>query len=243
MKRLFCFLILTCTCLCLLRNDSDVFAQEPETLQSLQSEVQLFNGKDLSGWHFYAGDDKAKVADAWSAQDGVIKCKGKPISYLQTNRWYRDYELELKWRWPGEKGGNSGVLVHSSTPLLFYGWPKSMEVQLQFGSAGDFWVIGEGVDVRVENEQDRRVKPVPGNQHSHRRIRRLAGKFEKPIGQWNHMKVICRGNEIEVFVNSKLVNKGTQMTVSQGGIGIQSEGTAVEFKDISLKPLNPEGDK
>ncbi len=215
-------------------------AQEPESLQPLAKEVQLFDGSDLKQWLFMTKNDSVSQQDVWSVKDGVLRCKGKPAGYLQTKYWYRDYELNLKWRWSGEKGGNSGVLVHASTPLLFYGWPKSMEVQLQAGSAGDFWVIGEGVDIRVENEADRRRKPVAGNQHSHRRIRRLAGDFEKPVGQWNEAKIICDGDEVKVFINGELANHGTNMTINAGAIALQSEGRPVEFKDISIKPLAPE---
>lgn len=216
---------------------NDCFAQKPEELLPLAEPVQLFNGKDVDDWIFFTDNAKAKKADVWSVSDGVLKCAGKPAGYLQTKRWYRDYELELQWRWPGEKGGNSGVLVHTSTPLVFFGWPKSMEVQLQAASAGDFWVICKGVDIRVENESERRAKPVAGNQHTHRRVRRLAGKFEKPVGEWNKMRVICSGDEVKVFINGQLANHGTNSTVTEGAIALQSEGTPIEFKDISIKPL------
>jgi hypothetical protein len=212
-------------------------SQEPEKLLPLAEETELFNGTDLNGWLFFTKNDTVKVEDVWTVADGVLKCTGKPAGYLQTKLWYRDYELELQWRWPGEKGGNSGVLVHTSTPLLFYGWPKSMEVQLQAKAAGDFWVICEGVDIRVEDEANRRPKPKAGDQHSHRRIKRLAGEFENPVGEWNKMKVICRADAVQVFVNDKLVNEGTACTVTEGAIALQSEGTPIEFKQIRIKPL------
>ena len=215
--------------------------QEPESLQALAEDVELFNGKDLTGWLFFTNDDEVQQDAVWSVVDGVLKCTGKPAGYLQTKRWYRDYELILQWRWPGERGGNSGVLVHTTTPLLFYGWPKSMEVQLQAGNAGDFWVIGTGVDVRVEDESNRRPQPKPGNQHSHRRIKRLKNDatetVEKPVGEWNTMKVICDDNEIKVFVNDVLVNHGTEMTVTEGAIALQSEGRPIEFKNINVSVL------
>jgi len=218
---------------------SKIVAQEPEELNPVDKEIVLFNGKDLKGWTFMCTDENVKSEDVWSVNDeGALVGSGRPQGYLQTKRWYRDYELELKWRWPKEKGGNSGVLVHTTTPLLFFGWPKSMEVQLQSGSAGDFWVIGKGVDIRVEDESERRVKPKAGNQHSHRRIRRLKGDFEKPLGQWNSMKIECRGKEVKVFVNGELVNHGTESTVTEGAIALQSEGTAIEFKEIKLRPLS-----
>lgn len=222
----------TLLCLC-----TTATAQEPEELTPVAEETQLFNGENLDGWMFFTQDDSTKTEDVWTVEDGVLKCTGRPAGYLQTKRWYRDYELELQWRWPGESGGNSGVLVHTTTPLVFYGWPKSLEVQLMAGSAADFWVICKGVDIRVENEADRRPAPREGDQHSHRRIRRLSGDFEKPVGEWNTMKIICQGDEIKVFVNDQLANHGTECTVTDGAIALQSEGTAIEFRNIVLKPL------
>ncbi len=215
-----------------------VASQEPEELTPVAEELQLFNGNNLDGWVFYSPDDDSKTEDVWTVDDGILKCTGSPAGYLQTKRWYRDYQLELNWRWPGESGGNSGVLVHTSTPLVFYGWPRSLEVQLMAGNAADFWVICKGVDIRVEAEAERRPAPKEGDQHSHRRIRRLPGDFEKPVGQWNTMKITCRGDEMTVFINGELANHGTECTVTEGAIALQSEGTGIEFRDIVIKPLS-----
>lgn len=230
-------LILSSFITIMLWNIPMALAQEPEALTPVTKETQLFNGENLDGWMFFTQNDKTKLEDVWSVEDGILKCKGRPAGYLQTKRWYRDYELDLQWRWPGESGGNSGVLVHTTTPLVFFGWPKSLEVQLMAGNAADFWVICKGVDIRVEDEANRRPPPREGDQHSHRRIRRLGGEFENPVGQWNTMKVICRGGEIKVFINDQLANHGTKCTVTEGAIALQSEGTPIEFRNITLKPL------
>ncbi len=214
-------------------------AQLAEELLPLSAPEELFNGQDLKGWIFFSSDEDARLEDIWSVEDGVLKCTGKPRGYLQTRRWYRDYELSLQWRWSGGKGGNNGVLVHATVPVMFATWPQSLEVQLQSGSAGDFWVIGKHVDIEVENAQTRRLKKVKGNQHKHRRIKRLKTDPEKAIGQWNAMRIICDGDQITVFVNGVKVNHGTNCTVTQGGIALQSEGTAAEFRNVTIKPINP----
>ena len=214
-------------------------AQHDEELLPLASTEELFNGQDLKGWVFFSKVEDAQLEDIWSVQDGVLKCAGNPRGYLQTRRWYRDYELSLQWRWSGDVGGNNGVLVHATVPLMFGGWPQSLEVQLRSGSAGDFWVIGKHVDIEVEDANSRRVKKVEGDKHQHRRIRRLESDPEKPIGQWNTMKIICAGDEITVFVNDVKVNHGTRCTVRQGAIALQSEGTPTEFRNITIKPINP----
>jgi hypothetical protein len=117
--------------------------------------VKLFDGKDLSAWTHVLSDEKAKFGDVWSVADGVLICKGKPAGYLRTKEDFRDYVLTLEWRFPeGSDGGNSGVLVHTSTPNEIGIWPKSLEVQLHKGNAGDFWVIGHTIEVPdAENRQ------------------------------------------------------------------------------------------
>lgn len=105
----------------------------------------LFNGVDFTGWKLFLPDKGADPFNTWSVRDGVIRCAGSPAGYLRTNEIFGDYELTVEWRWPGSSGGNSGVLLHVQEGDMV--WPKSIEAQLQHGSAGDIWVIG-GTDFR-----------------------------------------------------------------------------------------------
>jgi hypothetical protein len=194
--------------------------------------VSLFNGKDLSGWThhlFQQGKPDASLpaSDVWSVEEGVLICSGKPSGYLRTKSDYENYLLTLEWRFPeGSEGGNSGVLVHTSTPEALGIWPKSIEVQLFRGNAGDFWVIGTDLD--VENEEARK---------SGRRHLNLTDDSEKPIGQWNKMEITCKADEIIVKVNDVLVNHATKCTATKGAICLQSEGAPVQFRSIQLRPL------
>ena len=169
----------------------------------------------------------------------ALRIGGKPSGYLRTRDAFgADYHLSLEWAWEGERGGNSGVLLHVTQPDVLFGWPQSMEVQLQAGSAGDFWVIGEDqVDVTVPNMDQRRKAKKEGDLHSHRRIRRLAfdESPERPVGQWNRMDIKLVGGHIRVFVNGRLVNEGTGLTVRTGAIGLQSEGTPLRFRNVYLR--------
>jgi hypothetical protein len=214
----------------------------PGRLHPLAEPVVLFDGSDLEGWSFYTEEAGVELADVATVADGVLRLAGAPYGYLQTQRWYRDYVLELEWRWPEDvdgspRAGNSGVLVHVTAPFIFYVWPRSLEVQLQAGSAGDFWVIGDGVDVRVADESERRVAPVEGDLHSHRRIRNLTDDSERELGQWNRMRIEADGPRLRVWVNDELVNEGNSCTVTEGAIALQSEGTPIEFRDVRLAPL------
>lgn len=191
-------------------------------------EVRLFNGENLEGWACDTLDESKSIDDIWSVADGVLRCTGKPPAVLRTEREYGDYQLTLQWRWP-ERGGNSGLLVHCSKPRELAIWPRSLEVQLGSGHAGDFWVIGTEIDVPDESSR------VQGRRHLN-----LSDDSEKPIGEWNKMKVVCRGGDVTVHINGELVNEGTNSTATSGAICLQSEGTPVEFREIVLIPMEQE---
>jgi len=163
------------------------------------------------------------MEDVWSVKDGILFCKGKPIGYLRTEGEYENYVLTLEWRWPG---GNNGVLVHTSTPNTLKGWPKSIEVQLHTGNAGDLWIIG--TELAVENEEARRK----GRRHLN-----LTDDSEKPLGEWNLIEITCKGDEILVKVNGELVNHATNCSVHRGAISLQSENAPIEYRNIVLTPL------
>jgi hypothetical protein len=189
--------------------------------------ILLFNGKDLSGWTPVLDQAGADPARTWSVADGLLKCTGKPAGYIKTDKDYSDYVLTLEWRWPaGTVGGNNGVLVHASTPRALGIWPKSIEVQLFKGNAGDLWVIGTDLDV-----------PDEAARKEGRRHKNLTDGSEKPIGEWNRMEIICKGDTLRVKVNGDLVNEATNCSVTRGAICLQSEGAPIEFRNIVLTPL------
>jgi hypothetical protein len=190
--------------------------------------IALFNGKNLDGWDYHLKDKSVPMEKVWSVNDGLLLCTGRPPGYIFTKKNdFENYVLNVEWRWPG-KGGNNGVLVHVSTPEELDVWPKSLEVQLGSGNAGDFWIIGTKID--VENVEQRRQD---------RRHINLTDDSEKPLGEWNAMEVTCRGDEVIVKVNGDLVNHATKCSETKGSIALQSEGTPIEFRKVELRPLAP----
>lgn len=202
---------------------------------------ELFNGADLSGWHadVPANDGAPDGALPFVVREGKLVSLAEPQGHLISDGEFEDYRLIVEWRWPGEPG-NCGVLVHASTPRRLYGmFPQSIEVQLHAGNAGDFWCIGE--DISVPEMEKRRGPPetwgVDGDKA--RRILNLNDRAEKPAGEWNTMVVQCIGGNIDVWVNKRLVNAGTDCTAQRGRIAIQAEGAECEFRRIQLTQLHP----
>jgi hypothetical protein len=186
----------------------------------------LFNGKDLTGWTFDVIDPDVKPEAIWSVEEGLLVCKGKPPGVIRSTKAdFSNYELTVEWRWkPGGKPGNSGVLVHCSKPREIFIWPKSLEVQLGSGNAGDFWTIGEKVTVEGSTPQGRRWM-------------KRQESAEKPPGEWNSMKIRCEGDKIQVWVNDTLMNEGNSLSTTQGAICLQSEGAEIHFRKVELKPI------
>ena len=199
----------------------------------------LFNGKDLTGWHVDVPDmDKDKsLKNPFIVRSGMLVSLGTPGGHLITDAIYQNYRLEVQYRFAGTPG-NCGILVHASTPRALYGmFPKSIEVQLMHENAGDFWCIVE--DIRVQDMEKRRgPKDNWGTTEDKlRRIINLTDGSEKPLGEWNDIKIECLNTSVKVWVNGTLVNQGFDCTALKGQIALQAEGSEVEFKKILLTPI------
>lgn len=203
--------------------------------------ISLFNGKDLSGWHtdIPDADTKTGLPPSFLVRDGMLVSMGVPRGHLITDKNYADYRLVAEYRFAGTPG-NCGILVHASTPRVLYKmFPASIEVQMNSGHAGDFWCIGENITVPDMDQRRPRKEGQKwgGLKGDSRRILNLTDDSESPIGQWNTMVIECRGDEIIVSVNGELVNHGFKATASSGQIAIQAEGVEVEFRKLTLTPL------
>lgn len=204
-----------------------------------QNTESLFNGKDLTGWHVDVPemDKNPQAINPFIVRDGHLVSLGTPGGHLITDKSYENYKLDVEYKFTGEPG-NCGVLVHASTPRVLYGmFPKSIEVQMQHGDAGDFWCIGE--NIKVDNMVERRGPEESWgvSEGKKRRIKNLTDNSEKPLGEWNHMTIEVKADSIRVWVNGDLVNEGYEATVQKGQIAVQAEGSEVEFRMLELTQL------
>lgn len=200
----------------------------------------LFNGVDLEGWHadVPAADNKPDIEKSFIVNDSLLVSMGDPRGHLITDSVFSNYRLEVEYRFAAEPG-NCGVLVHASTPRALYSmFPKSLEVQMQSGDAGDFWCIVE--DIQVPDMEARRgPKESWGiTEGKSRRIKNLTDGSENPLGEWNKMVVECVADTVKVWVNNDLVNYGYNCTATEGQIAVQAEGAKVEFKKIDLTTIS-----
>jgi len=189
--------------------------------------VALWNGADFHGWKLFIPDENVDAKDVWSVRDGVIHCKGVPNGYMRTTEEYANYHLHVEWRWP-EKPTNSGVLLHVQLPDQV--WPKCIESQLMSGQAGDFWILSHsGITVDGRRYED------PNNKYVH--VKRKHDSSENPPGQWNTYDIYCQGDTVRCVVNGVEQNYGTAATPARGYIALQSEGSPIEFRNITIESL------
>lgn len=183
----------------------------------------LFNGKDFSGWTFHLTDRNKKLEDVWSVVDGTIVCSGNPAGYIRTLEEFTNFRLELEWRFDPKRPGNSGVLMrmHGDDKV----WPRSIEAQLMDRNAGDIWNIDEFP-----------MLTDPGRT-SGRHTTKLAPCSEKPHGEWNRYVITMNHGDLRLEVNGVLQNAATWCEEIPGKICLQSEGGAIQFRNIRLTPI------
>ena len=194
--------------------------------------VPLLNGRNLEGWTHVLADPAVPREQVWSLRDGVLVCTGTPIGVLYTEKNYTNFRLTLEYRWaPGAKPGNSGIMsrLTPGTGAL----PRTVEVQLQHGNAGDvigLWgfPIAGGGQARWFERESKVAGRVSGV--------KKAVAAEKEPGEWNQVELEARDGRYTVRLNGQLVNDVTGVEVRAGPIGLQSEGGEIHFRHVMLAP-------
>lgn len=199
----------------------------------------LYNGKDLTGWHIdVPAMDTSAVESPFFVRDGLLVSAGTPPGHLITDEPFRNYRLEVEYRFAATPG-NAGVLIHASTPRALYRmFPQSIEVQMMHENAGDFWCIVEDIEV-PDMETRRGPRESWGiTEGKARRILNLTDGSEHPVGEWNTMVIEAVDRSIRVWLNGDLVNDGFNATADHGQIALQAEGSEVEFRKVALTPID-----
>ncbi len=197
---------------------------------STENKIELFNGQDLDHWYVYVDSEDGEPRDLFYVEDGLMNTPGDPFGYIRTKESYSSYELHLEWRWTDEPS-NSGVLLHVQGKEMIF--PHCVEAQLMHGKAGDFVLMGKGAAITVNDS----TYLVTSEERRYLAIPKFEDSSENPAGEWNSYDITCRDGIIELRVNGVLQNKGTEVSLTEGNIALQSEGGPMQFRNIYLKPL------
>ena len=196
--------------------------------------VELFNGKDLSNWV-----NVNCAPETWSVEDGVIKCTGKPTGGLRMPRQLENFIFEVDWRHM-KSGGNAGIFVWGS-PVAAPGVPFLRAIEVQ--------VLDHGYNAKGKNEwytTHGDVFPIHGS--SMKPINKGNGQRcfpseerSKPSPEWNHYRIEANNGKLRLSVNGKEVSGGDDCTWRKGYLGLESEGSPTEWKNLRLKELPSTG--
>lgn len=185
----------------------------------------LFNGKDLDGWRFYFDKDKTANDGTFTVRDGVLICSGRPFGYMYTAKSYREFTLQLEFAFKrpeglksdSDFGGNSGCLIHIGEKNALGVWPRCIEVQ--------------GM-----NRQMGLILPIPRNLKCKRTFDKdTMAKAIKPIGQFNKVEIKVQGGNMVISINGALVSTVSECELTEGPIGLQSEGVETHWKSIRIR--------
>lgn len=197
--------------------------------------VSLLDTNSLKGWHSFKKPDAPK--QGWEVVDGVLhhiaKGGGGDIVSEQT---YEEFDLE--WDWKVSSGGNSGLkyfVTDDRTSALGHEYQMIDDEIHADAKRGPKWQTASFYDVFP-----------PSN------------KELKPVGQYNHSRVLVKGNEVTHWLNGKKVltyGLGTPETLAavqaskfknvagfgtrlRGHILIQDHGDEVWVRNLRIKDLS-----
>lgn len=202
--------------LLLLSLSAALFAQRPKPPG--EDWVQLYNGKDLTGW-------KNVGKEQWIPEAGGV-LRGKTVSkeygYLETEKDYKDFQFSLRFKCEGS--GNSGVYFHTrfkpGTVDVSQGAQFEVDCTIGHHTAGVYGVQ-EGWIVWPSPEKETVVRQ----------------------GEWNEMVVTVEGNRYTSRLNGVLMVDYTypKSKFLDGTIALQlhsgGEGNML-FKDIWVRDLS-----
>jgi hypothetical protein len=182
----------------------------------------IFNGQDLTGWK------ATGKADQWVVEDGVIACKGGGGGWLLTEKDYADFELRCEYRFL-KPGTNSGIALR--TPEKGDPAYVGMEIQL---------IDDEGWPGKLLDYQH------TGSIYD---VQPAKAAANKKIGEWNQVRIVCKGRDVLIEQNGKELvkanlddyeakfDKHPGLKREAGKVGFQSYNTRVEFRNVYVKDL------
>lgn len=177
----------------------------------------LFNGRDLSGWVVMHGGE-------WSVEEGVLVGRNganwttnpeQSGSWLRTEKQYGDFVLELEYAISSK--GNSGIHFRAA-----------LEKNPSF----------TGYEMQILD--DAKSEPRRYNTGSLYDVVAPAKNMSKPAGEWNRVRITCKGDRIQVNLNGEdIVDFSPATRATRGYIGLQNhdERSVVKFRNIKITPL------
>jgi len=185
--------------------------------------TDLFNGKNLNGWHQLNGHAK------YSVDNGEIigtTVANTPNSFLVTDKDYGDFFLELDIK--VDTAMNSGIQIRSES-LPDYNNGRVHGYQVEIDPSKRAWSGGLYDEARRGWLYPLELNPP--------------AKKAFKTGQWNHYYIECTGNSIRTWLNGIPAANLVDNMTHKGFISLQVHevpdaahaGEEIRFKNIRIK--------
>ena len=198
----------------------------------------LFDGKTTTGWHNFRKQD---ISQGWQVLDGALSCVAKSAGDIITTEQYDNFELALDYKVPAH--ANSGLMYRVSEDEARAPF-TGVEYQLLDNTdpQGDAQKSGWAYALYQPPLDPATGRPVDAT---------------KPVGEWNHVKLVCDGRHIEHWMNGvkycvyEIGSDDFNQRVAQskfatwpkfakykiGHIALQGDHGDISFANIKLRPL------
>jgi serine/threonine protein kinase len=176
--------------------------------------VQLFNGKDLTGWKLFPADK-----DVWRVKDGVLIGQGAECSMLPSERSdFRDFHLRVEAMI--NEGGDSGVWFRTDL--------KSQD--------------GYEANINHSHRDLARTGSLGIKMNHKQKWLHHQNDSPAPANTWFTLEVVAAGPNVTVKVDGVTVAQVTDANRSAGHIGLEmfEKGSVAHFRKIEIKELPPE---
>ena len=225
--------------------------------------TNLFNGKNWDGWHLkIRNGDSVLVKKLFSIEkngnihafrdmpDSMELNTGKNTTHAMffTNKKYSKYIFKFEYKW-GKKIYNNfnqfqydaGMYYHVYEDNI---WPKGLEYQVRYdhtknvNHTGDFWA--KWVTIQWYAKDNNFLLPENGGEKTASKgsehLTLKDAKYNGLNDKWNECEVIVMGNEYTIHkLNGQIVNVATNLSHSEGIIGLQAETAEVYYRNIKIK--------
>lgn len=213
--------------------------------------INLFNGKDLSGWTQKTGIAKYTVEDGCLIGQSIAGSRTN--SFLCTEKNYDNFILELDFECDSVL--NSGVQIRSE----WFDHPTHVEWKGKTINIPAGYVHGYQVEIDADAnkkrwwtagiyDERRRLWLYPGELGGSKEEFTERGGALFRTNDWNHLRIQAIGDSITTFLNGQQCAHINDSMTPSGFIGLQVHqigndeshaGAQVRFKNIRLKPVSP----
>jgi len=173
--------------------------------------IELFNGKDLTGW-------KHVGRGSFIVEDGALVTQaGMGLLYYEA-RSFKDYTLEVEWK-VMNKCNNSGIFVRFPEKVTTPGY-----------------AVTQGYEIQIDDCDKNGLKVQTGSAYDQFAATKIASK---PAGEWNKYQITIVGQHYTVVLNGEKVNEFDGKRGEDGYIGLQNHDpiSKVSFRRVRVREI------